>query len=191
MRVSKQVMAENNSKIISAAARLFREKGIDDTSVAEVMGAAGLTHGGFYRHFKTKDDLVIAAIDKACKDLERRLEKAIAQQGAQQAIKEFVLRYLSEQHVISPGTGCPIAALSSEIDRKSKALQKAISHGTERLVSLLEQGVNASPSEKHSKAIGLLAVLVGALILARSAETGKTRDDILAAGRCLTTLYLN
>ncbi len=190
MRVSKRVMAKNNSKIIGEAARLFREKGIEDTSVADVMGAAGLTHGGFYRHFQSKDELVIAALQKAFKENVNILENDIAQQGAKQAVANFVRRYLSEQHVAKPGEGCPIASLGTEIGRKSKVHQEAITQGIEQFVSLIAQGFEGEPDEKQGKAIGLLTVLVGALVLARSAKTKLKRHEILSSGYRLAKLCM-
>ena len=185
MRVSKQVMAENNEKIVDEAARLFREKGIEPTSVAEVMGAAGLTHGGFYRHFNSKDELVYAAIQKASNDMANDLKNDIAQQGAKQAIAGFINKYLSEQHVANPGKGCPIAALSAETDRKPKIHKKAITQGTEQLINLLAQGIEGKPDEKQANAAGLLAVLVGTLILARTAKTKQVMNEILSSGHRL------
>lgn len=182
MRVTKQVMAGNNAKIVDEAARLFREKGIEATSVADVMGAAGLTHGGFYRHFSSKDELVSAAINKASDDMASDLENDVLQHGAKQAIADFVRGYLSEQHVANPGKGCPIAALGAEVDRESKVHKKEIAYGAERLVSILVQGFAGNLDEKQAKAIGLLAVLVGTLVLARSAKTKRTMNEILTSG---------
>lgn len=191
MRVSKQVMAANNEKIVTEAARLFREKGIEATSVADVMGAAGLTHGGFYRHFRSKDELASAAIKKAFDDMANALENDITQKGAKQAIVDFVRRYLSERHVVKPGKGCPIAALGAEIYRESKVHREAITLGTEQLVSLLALGVEGDPDETHTKATGLLATLVGTLILARSAKSKRIMNEILSSGYRLAELCRN
>jgi len=182
MRVTKQAMTENNLKIVDEAARLFREKGIEATSVADVMGAAGLTHGGFYRHFSSKDDLVSVAIKKASDDMAGDLKKDISQQGEKQAIADFVRRYLSEQHVTNLGKGCPIAALGAEVDRKSKAHRDAITLGSEQLIDLLALGIDGEPDDVHAKATGLLATLVGTLILARSAKTKALMNQILSSG---------
>ena len=182
MRVTKQVMAGNNAKIVDEAARLFREKGIGATSVADVMGAAGLTHGGFYRHFSSKDELVTAAINKASDDMASDLENDISQHGAEQAIADFVRRYLSMQHVANPGKGCPIAALGAEVDRESKVHKEEIAYGAERLVSMLVRGFEGKPDEKHERAIGLLAVLVGTLVLARSTKNKRMMNKILTSG---------
>jgi len=181
MRVTKQVMADNNAKIVDEAARLFREKGIETTSVVDVMGAAGLTHGGFYRHFSSKNELVTAAINKAFDDMTSALENDISQQGAKQAVANFVCGYLSKQHVANPGKGCPIAALGAEVDR-SKTHKEGIANGAEQLVSILVQGFAGNPDEKKAKAIGLLAMLVGTLVLARSTKTKQAMDEILTSG---------
>ena len=188
MRVSKQVMAANNAKIVDEAARLFREQGIEATSVADVMEAAGLTHGGFYRHFASKDVLVAAAIKKAFDDITTNLQNDINRQGAQQAVTDYVRSYLSEKHVYMPGKGCPIVTLGTRIDRASRLQQEAITLGSERLQGLLVLGIEGEPDETHDKAVGLLATLVGTLILARSAETKLKVNDILASGYQLAEL---
>ena len=188
MRVSKEVMEANNARIVTEAARIIREKGIEATSVAEVMAAAGLTHGGFYRHFASKEELVCAAIKKAFNELVNELEKAIERQGAKPAIGDFVQKYLSEHHVANPGIGCPIAALSGEIDRKLGVYQKEIDRGAGHLITLFTQGIDGEVSEKGRKATGLLAVLVGTLVLARSARTKSRMKEILVSGRQLAEL---
>jgi TetR/AcrR family transcriptional repressor of nem operon len=185
MRVSKQVMVENNSKIIEKAAQLFREKGIGSTSVVDVMKSAGLTHGGFYRHFNSKDELVTVAIQKAFNDLIKKLKNDIEQQGAKQAVTNFVSQYLTEQHVLNPRTGCPIATLGAEIDQKFKMHKKIITQGADQLITLFAQGIDSKSDESTSKAIGLLAVLVGSLVMARSAETKSVMDKILSSGNLL------
>lgn len=182
MRVSKQVMAENNSRIINEAARLFREKGVESTSVADVMGAAGLTNGGFYRHFQSKDELVNAAIRKAFKESTDSLENNKEQRDTKRTVTNFVQHYLSEQHVNEPGKGCPIAALGAATDRSSNILKSVLAEGTEQVISLLAQGIEGTADEKQEKATTLLAVLVGTLVLARSADTKTKMREILSFG---------
>ncbi len=181
-------MAANNSKIIDEAARLFREKGIEATGVADVMGAAGLTHGGFYRHFGSKDELVTAAINKASDDMVSKLEYEISLQGSRQAIADFARSYLSEKHVTNPGKGCPIAALGAEVDRESKVHKVEIANGAERLLELLAQGFEGKADEKQLKATGLLALLVGTVVLARSSKSKRVMNDVLTSGRRLAEL---
>jgi len=190
MRVSKQVMAENNEKIVNEASRLFRENGIEATSVADVMGAAGLTHGGFYRHFASKDELTSAAIDKAFGEIINRLKSDIAQQGAAKAVDGFVRYYLSEHHVNSPGNGCPIAALGAEVDRQSKVHNREISRGSEQLLGLIAQAIEGTPEEARTKATGLLALLVGSLVLARSAKSKRAMNETLSSGHRLAKLCI-
>lgn len=191
MRVSKQVMAENNAKIVEQAAYLFRENGIEATSVADVMQAAGLTHGGFYRHFASKDELAAVAINKAFDEITTNLQNDIDRQGARQAVVDYVRSYLSEQHVRLPGKGCPIVALGAEVNRESRLQRQAITQGSERLVSLLVLGIEGASNEIHTKAEGVLAVLVGTLILARCAESQLKMNDILSSGHRLAELYIS
>jgi len=182
MRVTKQVMAENNAKIVNEASILIREKGIEATSVSDVMGAAGLTHGGFYRHFASKEELVNAAIDKSSDSMSSDLELDISQRGAVPAITDFVSMYLSKQHVSDPGSGCIIAALSAEVDRGSKAHKERITKASEHLVKVFSSAFIGSQKGKLTKAAGLLAILVGTLVLARSTTNPRFLEDVLASG---------
>ena len=182
MRVSKAVMAENNARIITEAARLFRENGIDTTSVAQIMEAAGLTHGGFYRHFESKEALVSAAIHKAFKDLAQPLADNIEKLGPEAALNRFVTTYLTPSHVAKPGKGCPLAAFSAEADRKGGVQQTALQQGRENFVALLAQGFTGTKKTQRTKARGLLALLVGSLVLARGATSPAALKEALAAG---------
>lgn len=186
MRVTKEEMAKNNAKIIVQAARLFREKGIEATSVAEVMGAADLTHGGFYRHFKSKDELVVAAIKYAIDYILKSLAQDIENKGAKNAVALYIDKYLSEDHVEDPGSGCPIASLSAEVTRLSDTIQNALSLSLQQLVTLLMQTQEGTKDEQHTQALKLLASLLGILTLARSTQQGKARQEILHTGKLLT-----
>lgn len=182
-RASKVEKAASRARILDAAARLYRENGISATSVGDVMNAAGMTHGGFYRHFSSKEELVAAAIDKASLEFAGALESRIESEGATKAISDYVDTYLSEQHVESPGAGCPLAALSQEAGRGAQVYRDAVAGATQRIAGLLERGVNKTGSNGHETATGLLATLVGTVVLARSTEEESTRREILRAGR--------
>lgn len=182
MRVSKAVMATNNAKIVDSAASLFRKNGIATTSVAQVMAAADLTHGGFYRHFASKDALVDAALDKAFADLATPLAEDIKTLGSKAALGRFVTNYLSESHALNPAKGCPISALAGEANRKTELQKAAFRRGKQRFIELLAQGFDGPKKKQQAKARTLLALLVGSLVLARGAESKVEMKKTLKAG---------
>ncbi len=190
MRVSRQEMANSRSKIIDEAARLFREKGIEKTSVSDVMNAAGLTHGGFYRHFRSKDELANAALSEVFQRLGEEMGRNVAEKGAERAVAEFVERYLSERHADNPGKGCPIAALAVDTGRKPDVFRHTMSMGIERLVNRLAEGLAGTEDAKRIRAFGLLNALVGSLVLARTAEDQALKNEILSAGCLMVQHYL-
>src|SRR4030095_2840074 len=112
MRVSREQAAENRERIVQVAAKLFRERGFDGIGVADLMKAAGLTHGGFYGNFSSKDDLVAEATDRALKELSEYWTGEI-EKAPESAFATIVDRYLSEGHRDAPGRGCLVAALGS------------------------------------------------------------------------------
>jgi TetR/AcrR family transcriptional repressor of nem operon len=181
MRVSREQAAESRAKIIDAAARNFRERGLDGIGVADLMKDAGFTHGGFYAHFESKEDLMAQACARALDGgLERwgRLREAHPQ-GALQAI---VTHYLSERHVANPGAGCAIAALASELPRQGSGVRAAV---TTRLRALMEILSSAMPgrtrASRRKKALAAYASLLGGVVLARSVDDAAFAREILDA----------
>ena len=112
MRMSQIEKDRSHARIIGSAAKLVRQHGIEGTSVDDVMKDAGLTHGGFYKHFESKDTLVAAALDEAFKEIIEMLEPQTLKQNAASLSTDFQSFYLSDPHVASSNKGCPIAALS-------------------------------------------------------------------------------
>jgi TetR/AcrR family transcriptional repressor of nem operon len=169
MRRSKIATAQTKATIIRTAARLFRERGFDAVSIADVMSAAGLTVGGFYRHFESKEALAAAAI-----------EAASAEIAAQREAGPLAPGYLTALHCDNPGLGCPVAALVSEIARQTAPPRAAFTDAVRDLVARLE------PEEGDRKAALRRAIeLVGALALARAVrhDDKKFSDEILRAVR--------
>ena len=111
MRVSREAAQASRKRIIQEAARLMREKGVGSTSVADVMGAAGMTTGGFYKHFESKDDLAAAAVGAAFESILAPLQRSAEKSGPAPARAAYLRHYLSEAHVRNPGKGCPVAAM--------------------------------------------------------------------------------
>ncbi|MBY0294826.1 MAG: TetR/AcrR family transcriptional regulator, partial [Methylobacterium sp.] len=135
MRVSKEAAAASRARIVAAASRLLRERGVEATSIADVMAAAGLTHGGFYKHFGSKDDLVAAAVGAAFAGHAERFAERRAALGAQVALRAYLDEYLSPEHVAHPGLGCPVAALGAEAGRSSAAVADAFARGVEETIA--------------------------------------------------------
>jgi TetR/AcrR family transcriptional regulator, transcriptional repressor for nem operon len=174
MKVSREQVADNRRKILDAASRLFRARGFDAVSVAEVMKAAGLTHGGFYGYFKSKDDLIAHALSHA---LEAPKAKRID-------LAEVVSDYLSSQHRADIEGGCPTAALASEVIRRSPDARAAMTAGLRRNLERLSAiAPGEDDARKRRNAVGSWASMVGAIVLARLSDDAALSDEILEQTR--------
>jgi len=175
-RMSEAEKRKSHNKILDAAARMLREEGTDATSVSDVMQAAGLTHGGFYRHFKSKDELVSAAFRKAVDEVLADLEQA-SDEGRDKARRDYIDTYLSTCHVDNRGNGCPLAALAGDLNRGDEVAKRDGLTAVERVSSLLKTG------QDQGEGTALLALMVGTVTLARLAEKDEVTEAILEAGR--------
>jgi TetR/AcrR family transcriptional repressor of nem operon len=160
----------------------MRRDGIDSVSVAELMNEAGLTHGGFYRHFDSRDDLVAEAIDTALAHGSERIEAA-AKLGGPEALAAIIDGYLSPLHRDKPETGCAVAALPVDIAHTKPRARTAYSRQVRSYIDLVTELTPArDPDEGHL----ILAALVGALVLARAVDDRGLSDEILeSAARAL------
>ncbi|NJQ03028.1 TetR/AcrR family transcriptional regulator [Streptomyces zingiberis] len=195
-RITQEDKARNRRNILEAAGRMFRSQGIDAVGIAELMKEAGLTHGGFYNHFASKNDLVVevygASFAASLGSLARTVEDGSGQGGA--PLKRVLDGYLSTAHRDAPDGGCPSASLVTDAGRHSVAVQSAYAEGVEGylrgfaaefLREAEEKGDALDPDEARSRAIRLLSEMVGALMLARAVrhvEPGLS-DEILRTGR--------
>ena len=177
MRVTREKAAENRERIVDAAARLFRDKGFDGIGVDAIMKEAGLTHGGFYGHFNSKDALMAEAIDCAFRRNAERQDQA-------GTFGDLVSGYLSEQHREDRANGCALSALGADLGRQGPVVRKSVTASVrrqvDRLASLLKGG---SAAARRRRAIGTLAGMVGALTLARAVDDAALSKEILAAAR--------
>lgn len=178
-RMSREEKARTHARIVEVAARMFRENGIAATAVADVMKAAGLTHGGFYRHFASKDDLVAAAISHAVSTSLADLEKAEGHEAKTSAVLSYIDRYLSDEHVRNPRDGCPLAALGPEAPRSSTRISNALDEGSVEAVRVLTAAMNG----RRETASALMATLLGTVVMARMAGSHQSCQLILTAGR--------
>jgi TetR/AcrR family transcriptional repressor of nem operon len=179
VRITKEKKKENHERIVAIASQLFRERGFDGVGVAELMDHAGLTHGGFYNHFGSKEDLIAEASKKG---FDETLERYVGLD----AIAALEL-YISREHRDMRGQGCPAAALSCEAARQPEETRLAFGAGIESLVQALEQGLRtqqAQSSNLRAQAISNLAQAVGAIVLSRACPDDATlADEILDACR--------
>ena len=182
MRVSKQQAAENREAVLDAAAKLFRERGIDGVGLDAVMAAAGLTHGGFYRSFASKDALVAEACARAFGQIDDFWGGYAARPG--KGLAAAVGWYLSPGHLDSPGDGCVMAALAADAGRRGLAARAVFSAGLERWVGHLARLLPlASEARRREAALAKIATMVGAVAIARAVADQSLGDEILAAAR--------
>ncbi|WP_336487501.1 TetR/AcrR family transcriptional regulator [Methylobacterium nigriterrae] len=183
MRMSKEAAALSRVRIIEAASRLLRERGVEATSIADVMAAAGMTHGGFYKHFQSKDELVVAALSAAFASHADRFDRCCERDGPAAALAAYVAEYLSSDHVAHPGMGCPVAALGPDAGRSAAEVAQAFARGVEDIVARFATGApdGYGAAESRAAAIRRLATMVGAVVVARGIGPGVLRDEVLAA----------
>src|SRR5271156_159956 len=183
MRVSRQKAAANRERIIDAAGSLFRQKGFDGIGLADIMKAAGLTHGGFYGHFASKHDLVAQASGRAMARAAANWGKITAA-APKDPYPALLKHYLSPRHRDDPGHGCAFAALSGDAARCGKPVRAAFSHGLGPLIDVVAKAVpGRSKAVRRRKAVAAVAELVGALILARAVDFASLSNKSLAAPR--------
>jgi TetR/AcrR family transcriptional regulator, transcriptional repressor for nem operon len=183
MRVSREQAALNRERIIDAAGALFRAKGFGGVGVADIMKAADLTHGGFYGHFASKDDLVAQASKRAMGRAAANWERVVAD-APDTPFAALLKNYLSERHRDDPGKGCVFAALAVDASRSGKVVRNAFAEGLEPLLDILAGAIpDRSKTARRRKAVAAMAALVGALELARATEGTPLSDEILEAAR--------
>ncbi len=189
MKVSKAQAAENREGIVDAAARLYREKGLDGVGVAEITRDAGLTHGGLYRHFESKDALAREACLRAFEWTITPLEALDPSQEAgdtfPKRLHALVHAYLSTTHRDHPGEGCPAAALATDAARAGPEMSEAFAQGVERNIQRFMQVFDGDDAARRTQTIVTLSGMVGALVLARATAAGNAAlsEEILATLR--------
>ena len=179
MRVTRERAAANREKILEVAGTLFREHGFDGIGVADIMKRAGLTHGGFYGHFASKDDLA-AEITARVLSRDGWMERLTG--TARPSFGDVVRSYLSPRHRDNFGRGCLFAALASDVTRQPRSVRRAFTEGLRRRVEALATLVpGRSAASRRDKALATMAGLVGALVLSRAVDDPGLSDEILEA----------
>ena len=180
MRVSKQVAAENRQRILAAAGRLFRERGIDGAGVDAITKAAGLTHGAFYSQFGSKEAVVVEALDLILNESNARWARAAGEADKRQVLESIIDGYLSSRHRNTLGKGCAVAALGSDLPRQSKKAREVFTERLEEGLEVLASLVPArTASRRRDVATQLFSAMVGGLILARAVGSESVSQRIL------------
>jgi TetR/AcrR family transcriptional regulator, transcriptional repressor for nem operon len=184
MRYSSEHKAQNHENILSVAARSFREHGADISGIGTVMKKVGLTKGGFYRHFESKDDLFVEAVARALEEMGRSTLEVAKSAPEGQALRVIIERYLSARHANSPGAGCVVAALGPELARKPLSVRKRIEAlldaYRERLLPFVP---GQTREEKVAKFTVLFASMAGVLTRARVISDAHKREWMLTEAR--------
>lgn len=182
MRYPVQETEEKHQRILDRAAALLRTNGLSGVSVSEVMKAAGLTHGAFYNHFASKDELLASSVEHASNATARDL---LASEQSPQALRDYAQAYLSVEHRDHPGSGCLIASLGAEASREPAvrpAMTRHVRSVVEGFARALGRG-KSKPTDDRGAAIRMLSTLVGTLVLARAIDDPRLSDEILQSAR--------
>ncbi len=179
MKTSKEQVARNRERILEAASEGFRKHGFDGLKVADLMKSAGLTHGGFYGYFESKDDLAVAACDAALKSQGDRLKAAKDGDPAIE-LKAYFERYLSRSNRDNPENACLFPALSAEVARQGAPVRAVFTDGLkDYLGALAAISDRGGDPELPKNAITMLSTLVGAMLLARAVDNPAFSDGLL------------
>jgi TetR/AcrR family transcriptional repressor of nem operon len=184
MRYSREHKQETHARIVRKASIRLREKGAHGIGVADLMKEAGLTHGGFYAHFDSRDALVVEAFAYA---MDRSLEhwrKLTGEIAPEKRLAMIIDTYLTPTHRDDPGHGCAITSLGAEIARESPKTRRAFALKMEQLIDLIADQIQEMPRKAARKqATSLLATMMGTLVLSRIAGSGELSDEVLQAGK--------
>jgi TetR/AcrR family transcriptional regulator, transcriptional repressor for nem operon len=184
MRYSKEHKQETHDRIVRKASVRLREKGAHGIGVADLMKEAGLTHGGFYAHFDSREALVIEAFNYAMGRATERWRKLAEQTQPDKRFATIVESYLTTIHRDDPGHGCAVPTLGPEISRESAKTRKAFAARLDDMIEMLADQLPELPRKAaRQQAIAALSTMAGALVLSRVAGSGEFSEEILAAGR--------
>jgi TetR/AcrR family transcriptional repressor of nem operon len=184
MRYSKEHKLETHARIVKKASVRLREKGAHGIGVADLMKDAGLTHGGFYAHFASREALVIEAFAYAMERSTERWRKIAEQTPPDKRLATIVESYLTPLHRDDPGNGCAVPTLGAEIAREGPKTRKAFAAKLEQMIDALAAQIpGVPPKAARRQAMAMIATMMGTMVLARIAGTGAFSDEILDAGR--------
>jgi len=184
MRYSREHKLETHARIVKKASMRLREKGAHGIGVADLMKDAGLTHGGFYAHFDSREALVIEAFSHAMDRGRERWRKLAEQTPPEKRLATIVESYLNAVHRDDPARGCAVPTLAAEIARENPRTRKAFAAKLEQMIDALAAQIPDVPRKTARKqAMAIIATMMGTMVLARVAGSGEFSDEILSAGR--------
>jgi TetR/AcrR family transcriptional regulator, transcriptional repressor for nem operon len=184
MRYSETHKAETHARLVRLAGQVLREKGPDKLAVAELMGAAGLTHGGFYAHFKSKDALLAEALDDIFKESRQKFHRMTEGLLPRQALTRYIDSYVSSAHRDRHSAGCPIVALNSDLPRQSRRFRTTFDVGVKMLLADLADRINAAGiADGGTLAAAVFSAMAGAVAVSRAVSDKRLSDELLAAAR--------
>lgn len=184
MRYSKEHKQETHERIVKKASVRLREKGAHGVGVADLMKEAGLTHGGFYAHFDSREALVIEAFGYAMDRALDHWRNMTADIPPEKRLSTIIDTYVSATHRDDPGRGCAVPSLGAEIARESAKTRKAFAAKLDQMIELMADQIPDVPRKAaRRQAIGTMATMMGALLMSRVAGSGELSDEILASGR--------
>jgi TetR/AcrR family transcriptional regulator, transcriptional repressor for nem operon len=184
MRYGEGHKQDTHRKLVKIAARMLREKGPDGFAVAELMQEAGLTHGGFYAHFESKEACVAEALSEIFAQLARRTQSFVEGLPPRHAVATIIDLYVSPQHRDTPGDGCPVTSLNSDMPRQPPVVRDAFDAGVKTMVATMKKRlVAARIGDAESLAPAVLSAMVGAVSMSRAVSDKTLSDELLVAAR--------
>ena len=184
MRYDEHRKSETREKVLKLAAKALREKGPDRLGVAEVMRSAGLTHGGFYAHFPSKDDFVADALSEVFAQSAERMRRVVEGLPPRAALGAYIDFYVSKSHRDHGGAGCPIVALNSDLPRQPKKFRAAFDAGVKRLIEIMTLWIAELGLDEPEKiAVSTISAMAGAVALSRAVTDRRSSDDLLESAR--------
>ena len=184
MRYGDTHKAETHAKLVRLAGRVLREKGPQNLAVAALMQAAGLTHGGFYAHFKSKDALLVEALESVFEESGQTLHSVTDGLPPRHALARYIDVYMAPAHRDNPSAGCPIVALNSELPRQSRKFRTAFDVGVKLLLGKLAGWIKAAGStEGEALAASVLSAMAGAVAVSRAISDKRLSNELLGAAR--------
>jgi TetR/AcrR family transcriptional repressor of nem operon len=184
VRKSKEESAQTRKRIVEAASAEFRRNGIDGTGLADLMAAAGLTHGGFYKHFESKEQVIEESLAFAAEQMVEAMRRTLSASPGHGGLRTGIAEYLSIEHRDDASGGCPFAALGSEMARGSDAVREATTAGFLKMVDVIAGQLDGkSPAAARKQALLMLSTMIGAVTMARMVTDPDLSASILRQAR--------
>jgi TetR/AcrR family transcriptional repressor of nem operon len=184
MRKSRQQAAETRQRIVEAASVEFRRNGIDKTGLVELMAAAGLTRGGFYKHFDSKEQVVAESVALGIESMIESWRRTLASARPDRGLQTAMAEYLSTDHRDDVGNSCPFSALGGEMARSEHSVREATTAGFLKMVDLIAAQLKGmTPAAARKEALWMFSTMIGAVVMARVVTDPEISESILREAR--------